>query len=99
MDSMTLIGTSGAAICLIAFVLTQFHEWEGDYLIYEFFNFFGSLLLLIYAVYLNSYPFIVLNTIWGGVALWYVVVDFIRNSHRKNHLFFHHRTFFQKWME
>ncbi|MBI5155654.1 hypothetical protein HZA45_00105, partial [Candidatus Peregrinibacteria bacterium] len=86
MDSITLIGTSGAAICLVAFVLTQFHEWEGDYLIYEFFNFLGSLLLLIYAVYLNSYPFIVLNTIWGGVALWYVFVDLKRNMHMKNNL-------------
>lgn len=99
MDSVTLIGVAGAAIVLAAFLLTQFHQWKGDYLIYELFNLVGCVLLVAYAMILGSYPFIILNAVWGGVALWYVIADLVRNSHRKNHLFFHHRTFFQKWME
>ena len=99
MNTTTLIGVAGAALVLLGFVMTQFHEWKGDYFIYELCNFLGSLLLMVYAILLHSYPFLVLNGVWAAVALWYVIADLARNSHRRDHLFLHRRTFFQKWFE
>jgi hypothetical protein len=98
MDSTTLIGVSGAAVILIAFLLSQFHKWENSYLIYEFFNFVGSALLVTYAVLLSSYPFMVLNTVWGLVSLYYVIADFRRNEERHGRIW-RRRTLFQRWLE
>lgn len=71
---MTLIiGTLGAAIILIAFLLSQFKIWNQDNVWYDLLNFVGSLLLVVYAVLLKSYPFLILNTIWGLVSLKDVV--------------------------
>lgn len=99
MDPVNLLGIAGAATVLLAFLLTQFRAWKGDYFIYEFFNFFGSLLLAIYSYLLDSFPLLLLNGIWGGVALWYMIADLRRNARRRDVKFHHHRTFFQKWME
>ena len=99
MTLTNLTGAAGMLIVLLAFLLTQFRLWKGDYLIYEFCNFFGSLLLVIYSVLLGSVPFILLNAVWGAVAFWYFVEDLRRNAHRGNHRWLHRRTFFEKWME
>lgn len=82
MDQTTLIGAGGASIVLIAFIMNQFHVWKDDYLIYDLFNFAGSALLLVYAIILSSYPFIVLNTVWGGLSLRDVLMDFLRNGRK-----------------
>lgn len=72
----TIIGTSGAFIVLFAFLMSQFKIWNQDSLKYDFLNFLGSLLLVIYAILLKSYPFLILNTIWGLVSLKDVVLYF-----------------------
>lgn len=65
----TLIGSLGAALVLIAFILSQFHVWKDTDFKYDFLNFVGSVFLIIYAILLKSYPFLILNTIWGLVSL------------------------------
>lgn len=65
----TLIGSIGAAIILIAFILNQFHIWKDTDFKYDLLNFLGSVLLVVYAILLKSYPFLILNTIWGLVSL------------------------------
>ncbi len=97
-DSTTVIGVAGATIVLTAFVLTQLHEWKNSYLIYEFFNFVGSTLLVVYAILLQSYPFIILNLVWGGVSLFYVYIDLIRNAHRTTRTW-KRKTLFERWCE
>lgn len=69
MDNTLIIGASGALLILIAFVANETHKWKDTDLIYDAVNFVGSALLLIYAVLLISYPFIILNAIWAGVSL------------------------------
>ena len=91
MDTAIIIGTSGALIILIAFIMNQIKKWRDDYLIYDFFNFMGSLLLVIYAVILSSYPFLVLNLIWAAVSFRDILVDFKRNKMSER------RGFFSKW--
>jgi uncharacterized membrane protein YdcZ (DUF606 family) len=91
MNTTTLIGTSGALIVLIAFILNQIKKWKEDYLIYDVFNFIGSLLLVIYAIILSSYPFLVLNFIWAALSFRDILVDFKRNSKSER------KDFFNKW--
>ncbi|MDQ6985607.1 MAG: hypothetical protein Q9M91_02260 [Candidatus Dojkabacteria bacterium] len=64
-----IIGVSGATIVLVAFLMNQLNKWTNDNIKYDFLNFLGSLLLVIYALLLGSVPFLVLNTIWGGFSL------------------------------
>jgi len=94
MDQTTFIGTSGAFLILVAFVMLQLHKWKEDYLIYDFLNLVGGILLVIYAIILRSYPFLVLNTVWGLLSLRDIIVDLKRNSKRKDS-----KHFISKWLK
>lgn len=80
MQSYDLIGISGASIILIAFVMNQTKKWRDDFLVYDAFNFVGSVLLIIYAIVLKSYPFIILNSVWAIISLRDVFVDLKRKN-------------------
>jgi uncharacterized membrane protein len=71
----TVIGTIGATIILASFLLNQRNKLRKESLTYDFLNFLGSLLLVIYASLLKSYPFIVLNLVWGLFSLFDCCVD------------------------
>lgn len=81
-----IIGSLGALLILIAFIMNQLHKWKEDYLIYDTVNLIGSLLLVIYAIILVSYPFLILNLVWLGLSLRDVVLDLSKSSPRKKHL-------------
>jgi hypothetical protein len=70
---ITAIGICGAAIILLAFFLSEFHIWSSDSVIYEFTNFIGAVILTAYSWLLQSWPFLILNVIWGAVALYELV--------------------------
>ncbi|MBI3331576.1 hypothetical protein HYZ99_01290 [Candidatus Peregrinibacteria bacterium] len=74
MDLFLLLGIVGMSAILIAFLMQQRHKWTGDDLIYDFVNFVGSALLVIYALSGKAWPFVVLNTIWGGYSLKDVIM-------------------------
>lgn len=93
MNQTATIGTLGALIILIAFILNQVKKWKDDYLIYDIFNLIGSILLIIYAVILSSYPFLILNSVWAALSLRDVIVDLKRNSKSQR------RDFYSKWLE
>ncbi len=94
MDQTTFIGASGAFIILLAFILLQVHKWKEDYFIYDFFNLVGGLLLVIYALLLSSYPFLILNAVWAALSLRDVIFDLQRNSKRKDT-----KHFISKWLQ
>ena len=75
----TIIGILGAGITLLAFVLNQMDIWKNDNVRYDFLNLIGSSLLVLYAVLLQTYPFLVLNLVWGIVSLRDVLKYFLRN--------------------
>jgi len=91
MNKITIIGASGAFIVLIAFILNQTKKWKEDCLIYDIFNFVGSLLLVVYAVILSSYPFLVLNFIWMALSFRDILVDLKRNRESER------KKFFNRW--
>lgn len=74
----TLIGTIGAGIILILFILNQTNKLKNDNLYYDLLNFIGSLLLIIYASMLYSWPFVVLNFIWAIFSLKDVITKFLK---------------------
>jgi hypothetical protein len=69
MDSVTLIGATGAGLILIAFILNQSGRWNQESIWYDGVNVVGGLLLVLYAYLLGSWPFLVLNGVWTLVAL------------------------------
>lgn len=69
MDMTTLIGIAGASTVLGAFAKTQLNHWTANSRNYLIANLVGAILLLVYSYLLKSYPFIILNLVWGLVAL------------------------------
>lgn len=69
-ETMTLlIGIGGMIFILVAFVLDEFFKtWQQNTLRYNVLNLVGSLLLLLYASAIDSWPFIILNLVWFATA-------------------------------
>jgi O-antigen ligase len=70
-----LVGIIGALLILLAFILNQIHIWKDRDLIYDLTNFLGAVLLAIYGVIINGWPFVILNSVWAIVSLRDVVLD------------------------
>jgi hypothetical protein len=73
-----IVGTIGAALVLFAFILNQMNIIKNDNILYDFINFVGSLLLVIYAAMTGSIPFIILNSVWGLFSLKDVLFKLVR---------------------
>lgn len=78
-----LVGILGGMMFLIGFVLVSSGRWNGRSFWYEIANFLGSILLLYYSIQKLAYTNIVLNLVWGIVAMYtiYHIVD--RHQKRK----------------
>lgn len=93
MDAITLIGTLGASMILLAFVMNQLHKWKDDYLVYDLFNMLGGSIMVIYAMMLESWPFAILNIIWTALSLRDFIQDLQRNSKKPA------THFISKWLK
>ncbi len=93
MEFTTFIGVMGALLVLVAFVCNQLGKWRDDYLVYDLVNFLGSLLLVVYASLLLSWPFLILNLVWMGLSVRDLFTDFKRNSRREV------KGFISKWLK
>lgn len=69
MDIFLVVGIIGMICILYGFLMVQRHHWTQDDFIYDLLNAVGSFLLVISAVASHAWPFVVLNTIWGGYSL------------------------------
>lgn len=65
-----IIGVIGGLFYLLAFTEAALGRWNGRSFWYEFNNLLGSLFLGYYAVKKQAYMNIVLNFVWGIVALY-----------------------------
>lgn len=91
-DYYTAIGSLGALLILIGFIMNQLHLWKDTYFIYDFINLLGSVLLVIYAILLGSFPFLVLNGVWALVSLRDCMRDLHQNAKKSQ------KSFWNKWM-
>jgi lipid-A-disaccharide synthase-like uncharacterized protein len=80
MDTTIIIGSIGAALILITFLLNQFHKLSNDSLAYDVINFIGGVLLLVYSILLDSVPFMVVNAVWSIVSLKDIITDLRRDN-------------------
>ena len=69
------IGLTGMSLILIAFVMNQIHKWKDISLTYDIVNVIGAGLLVIYSIMIQSYPFLILNSVWTLVSLRDVFLD------------------------
>ena len=63
------VGVLGGITMLFAFWRTSIGKWTGKSLWYELDNFVAAALMMIYAFSKGAYVNIVLNAIWGTVAV------------------------------
>ena len=66
---LELIGIIGGLFILIAFLYASSGRWNGKSFWYEFNNLVGSILLLYYTIQKTAYINILLNLVWGIVAI------------------------------
>lgn len=76
MDIYTTVGIVGATIILITFLLNQSGKLSTESRVYDALNALGSCILVVYAVLLESVPFMILNTVWFAVSFRDVVRSF-----------------------
>ncbi len=64
-----LIGISGAFLTLSAFILNQTDKLKNTDFTYDFLNFLSGTLLAVYAYLICSWPFLIINLVWGLFSL------------------------------
>ncbi len=65
-----ILGIAGMLFILIGFILDEFYKRFNENTVgYNVLNMLGSGLLTYYAYTLNSWPFMILNTVWFIAAL------------------------------
>lgn len=75
-----MIGTSGAGIILVFFLLNQTNVLKNTSKLYDFGNLVGSLILMYYAYILWSIPFMILNGVWALYSLKDFIFDFVKKK-------------------
>jgi hypothetical protein len=75
-------GIAGALLLIGAFYLNQIGRLKADDFAYDAANFFGGLLLVIYATWIMAWPFLILNSVWTVVSLFDMIHD-IKRDHAK----------------
>jgi len=64
-----IIGIIGVLFILVAFILDEFvKKFNQDTIQYNVLNIIGAGFLIWYALFLNSWPFMILNAVWLLVA-------------------------------
>ena len=74
-DFNTAAGIAGMSIILILFILNGAKKLSPETIIYDAANAIGAFLLVYYAFTLKSWPFLILNSVWGLFSLYEVVKD------------------------
>ncbi len=69
-----IVGIIGLVLLLVAFVFEEFTSLAQDSMFFNLLNIVGSIGLGYYALILGSIPFIILEVVWGAVALWKLVL-------------------------
>ncbi len=80
MDPVTILGIFGATLILIGFAMNQFGIWKTTSFSYDCINLAGGLVLILYAVLIESLPFIILNGVWTLVAFRDVATFLIKKD-------------------
>lgn len=78
-----LIGVAGGFLFLLGFIEVSIGKWDGTSFRYEICNLFGALFLGYYGYQKQAYTNIVLNIVWGTIALYAIYHSVNRHKIRK----------------
>ncbi|MEV7807337.1 hypothetical protein AB0O28_30760 [Microbispora sp. NPDC088329] len=67
---ITIIGTVGAVVLLLAYALVSSGRMSGNGLPYQLLNFGGAATLMINSAYHSAWPSAILNLVWSGIGVW-----------------------------
>ncbi len=69
----SISGWAGTVSYLVAYLLLSLNKLKADQKIYHILNILGALGLTYNAVSLNDFPNIIVNVVWGIIALWAIL--------------------------
>jgi len=64
LNLVTIVGVVGASFVLLGFVGNRLRWWSAGDQMYVRINAVGSLVLIGYSYWIDSYPFVILNVVW-----------------------------------
>jgi hypothetical protein len=64
LNLVTIVGVIGASLVLLGFVGNRLRWWSARDQMYVRINAVGSLVLIGYSYWIDSYPFVILNVVW-----------------------------------
>ncbi|MEU7877040.1 CBU_0592 family membrane protein [Microbispora bryophytorum] len=67
---ITIIGTAGAVVLLLAYAMVSSGRMSADGLPYQLLNFGGAATLMINSAYHSAWPSAILNLVWSGIGVW-----------------------------
>lgn len=65
-----IIGFIGTVLVLLAYLLLSTKRIQSDSVSYQGLNLVGAVLLIIYAVVLTAWANVLLNVVWGFIAIF-----------------------------
>lgn len=80
MSLIKISGWLGVIIYLVAYLLLVVKKLKSDRPLYHLLNILGAIGLLLNAWLLNDYPNLVINIIWALIAVYAIVMIFVRSS-------------------
>ena len=81
--NLEVIGLIGALAFLVGFMEVSLGKWDGQSRRFEALNLLGTLFLGYYSIQKHAYVNIVLNVVWGTVALYAIFHVVQRHKVRK----------------
>lgn len=76
----TIVGSIGVGMLLVAFVLNLINVVSENSLLYLLMNMVGAFLAVYYALASGSYPFVILELVWGMAALIRLLLNIKKGS-------------------
>jgi ABC-type dipeptide/oligopeptide/nickel transport system permease component len=84
-DLVTLAGSSGLFMLLLAFILESIGKLSHESYIYHTLNFIGAFILAYYAITLGSMVFLFLEIAWGMFSLYKLFSRFVKDRKHYRH--------------
>lgn len=75
-----ILAVVGSVLLLFGFYRVNTGKWSNKSFWYEFDNFLGAVMIIIYQIYYHAFVSVAVNMIWGAVALTGLMV-FLKRVH------------------
>jgi lipid-A-disaccharide synthase-like uncharacterized protein len=79
-----IIGFIGTVLVLLAYLLLSTKKIQSDSVSYQGLNLVGAILLIIYAVVLTAWANVLLNVVWGFIAIFALAKLFVALRRKKD---------------